>query len=319
MRVVGVPVPRPGPDQVLVRVHAATVSPVDMEIRSGLTPAGFRFPVGSDVAGDVVLVGAGVTERSPGDRVLVLNGSVGSPRSGGYADYVVVPATDLHPIPDNVSFISSASVGRSFSTAWTALLRDGRLGANERVVVIGAADPVGVAAIQIGRWKGSQVVAVSNGRHAQRLQAVGATRVVSQSAPDLPGHIRTGLGNEGASVVVNVLGAALAVSLEILEAHGRLIFIRGGVPQALDVRRLIELQAQLIGSAAPIDAVDMHHIHKLLSDSTFLPVIDAIYPFSQAGRAHRRAADEANFGAVLLVPDHFYRSADNLTNLFEEA
>ena len=318
LQLTAVPVPRPGPDQVLVRVHAATISQIDIGIRSGKMAADYPFQMGSDVAGDVILVGAGVTECSPGDRVLVLSGSMGQTQPGGYADYVAVPAAEVHAIPDNVSYVSSVSVGRSFGKAWTALLRDGRLGHNERVVVIGAADPIGIAAIQICRWKGSLVVAVSDGRHARRLQAIGAARVVSQLAPDLPEHVKAGLGNRSASVVINVPGANLAASLETLDRHGRLVFVSGGVPQLLDVRGLVEIEAQVVGSAAAPDPADVRHIHKLLSEATFLPVIDSIYLLSQVAEAHRRAESGDRFGAVLLVPDHLNRSREQITELVEE-
>jgi NADPH:quinone reductase-like Zn-dependent oxidoreductase len=231
---------------------------------------------------------------------------------------MVVSAAELHSIPDNVSFISSASVGRTFSTAWTALFQDGRLGMNERVVVIGAAHPIGIAAVQICRWKGSSIVAVSDGRHAQRLAALGANRVVSLSAPDLADHVRAGLDGQGATVVVNVTGSALPASMQMLDRNGRLVLTGSGPPQLLDVHQLVEQRAHIIGSTAHIDAVDIHHVLKLLSEATFLPVIDSIYPLSKAGEAHRRAESELTFGAVLLVPDHLYRSAEELTEPLEE-
>lgn len=318
MRVTGVPVPRPGPGEVLVRVHAGTVSPVDIGIQSGTITVELPFLIGSDVAGDVVIVGPGVTECSPGDRVLALSATMGRTRPGGCADYVVVPATDLHPIPDGVSFVGSVSVGRTFSRAWTGLIRDGRLGMNERVVVVGAADPIGIASIQICRWKKSRVIAVSNGRHAKRLQALGATRVISQSAPNLPDHVRVGLGKQDASLVVDVLGTALPASLEMLGVHGRLVVMGGFSPQLLDVRRLVESRAQIMGSIDQTDTSDVHQIHKLLGEAVFFPVIDSIYPLSQAIRAHRRAISEAAFGAVVLVPDYLFGSGEQVTELLEE-
>jgi len=318
LHVVRLPVPRPGPDQVLVRVHAAAVSTLDLSIRSGTATVDLPLLPGSDGAGEVILVGPGVTEWSPGDRVVAISGTMGRTRSGGYADYVVVPAAELHAIPDNVSFISSTSVGRAFSTAWTAIFHNGRLGMNERVVVVGAADAIGIAAVQICRWKGSRVIAVSHGRHAQRLAALGATRVVSRSAPDLAEHVKAGFGGQGAAVVVQVVDSALGPSVEMLDQNGRLVLTSGGRPQLLDVRQVVNKQAHLIGSTAHIDAVDIHQVLKLLSEATFLPVIDSIYPLSKVGEAHRRAESEMTFGAVLLVPDHLYRSAEERTQLLEE-
>jgi NADPH:quinone reductase-like Zn-dependent oxidoreductase len=309
LRIASVPVPRPQANHALVRVRAASVGRVDIGIRSGPSVAEFPVVIGLEAAGDVVMVGSGVTECSPGDRVLVLSSSMGRTRPGGCADYVVVPAAELHAIPDNVSYAASVSVGRPFSTAWTALFREGALSSSHRVAIVGAADPVGIAALQICRWKGNPVVAISSGRHAQRLQAIGATRVVSQSAPNLPDHVKAGLGGQGASLVVNTLGEALAASQDMLDIEGRLIFTTGGAAQLLDTRRLVELRARVIGSADGSDASDVRHIHKLLGEATFLPVIDSIFPMTQANEAHRRARSETVFGAVLLVPDDMFESA----------
>lgn len=318
LRTTRVPVPRPGPGQVLVRVHAVAVSSLDVSVRSGAIPVDVPFLPGADVAGEVMLVGPGVTECSPGDRVVAVSESLGRTQPGGYADYLVVSSAELHPVPDNVSSVSAASVGRAFSTAWTALFVDGRLGMNERVVVVGADHPIGIAAVQISRWKGSRVIAVSDGRHAQRLGALGAARVVSQSAPDLANHVRTGLDGQGATVVLNVDDSALPPCVEMLDRNGRLVLTSGNDPQLLDVRLLVQQQARVIGSTARIDAVDIHHVLKLLSEATLLPVVDSIYPLSRAGEAHRRVEFELTFGAVLLVPDHLYDSGEQLTELVEE-
>jgi NADPH2:quinone reductase len=314
-----VPVPRPGQGQVLVRVHAAPISLQDLSIRSGENRAALPLVPGSDAAGDVVLVGPGVTEWSRGDRVIVVGDPPGRPQPGAYADYLSASAADLALIPDNVSFLSSASVVRTFSTAWSALLQDGRLGMNERVVVVGAADPIGIAVVQICRWKGSKVIAVSNGRHAPRLGALGATRVISESAPDLSAHVATALEERGATVVINLTGSQLPASAEMLDQNGRLVLTKGDTPQLLDVQLLVDRQAQVIGSAARIDTADVNHILKLLSEATFLPVIDSIYPLSQAVDAHRRAASEQTFGAVILVPDHLHRSDEEITQLRKES
>jgi len=318
LRTTRVPVPRPARGQVLVRVHAAMVSSLDLSVRSGAVPVDLPFLPGSDAAGEVLVVGPGVTEWSPGDRVVVVGHSMGLTRAGGYADYLTVSGAELHPIPTNVSFISSTSVGRSFSAAWTALFRDGRLGMNDRVAVIGAAHPIGMAAVQICHWKGSTVIAVSDGRHAPRLRALGAVRVISHSAPDLAARVRAGLGGRGATVVLNVTGSALPASVQMLDRNGRLVLTGGGDPQMLDVHPLIERRAHLIGSAPRIDAVALHQVLELLGEATFLPVIDSIYPLSKIAEAHRRAASQLTFGAVLLVPDHLYTSAEKVTQLGEE-
>jgi NADPH:quinone reductase-like Zn-dependent oxidoreductase len=265
-----------------------------------------------------MLVGRGVTEWSRGDRVVAISGSMGRTRSGAYADYLAVSSRDLHAIPENVSFLGAVSVGRAFATAWSALFEDGRLGMDERAVVIGAAHSIGIAAVQICRWRDSTVMAVANGRHAPRLGALGATRTISQSAPDLTGHVIAGLGARSATIVLNVTGELLSESLQMLDRNGRLVLTGGGDPQPLDLDVLVDRQAHVMGSSTRVDKVDMHHILKLLSEGTFLPVIDSIYPLSQAARAHQRAESQQVFGAVGLVPDHLYQSTEKITQLHKE-
>ena len=104
----------------------------------------------------------------------------------------------------------------------------------------------------------------------------------------------------------------------MLDRNGRLVLTGGGDPQMLDVHPLIERRAHLIGSAPRIDAVDLHQVLELLGEATFLPVIDSIYPLSKIAEAHRRAASQLTFGAVLLVPDQLYTSAEKVTQLGEE-
>jgi NADPH:quinone reductase-like Zn-dependent oxidoreductase len=263
-------------------------------------------------------VGPGVTEWSRGDRVVSAGSSVGRTHPGACADYLAVPSVDLHPIPENVSFIGAVSIIGTFAAAWSALFYHGQLGVQERVVVVGAADPLGIAAVQICRWKECRVIAVADGRHAPRLGALGTTRVVSQSAPDLAGHVIAGLNAEPATIVVNVTGALLPDSLRMLGSNGRLIILNGSDTPPLDLQLLVSQQIRVIGSSAPVDAVDVHHILKLLSEGTFIPVIDSIFVFTQAAQAHRRAESPDTFGAVLLIPDHLHESAEKITKFDEE-
>jgi NADPH:quinone reductase-like Zn-dependent oxidoreductase len=316
LRATRVPVPRPGKDQVLLRVRAAVVTqPV---IRSGKSPAIIpTFPI-SDASGEVILVGRGVTGWSRGHRVIAVGDSIGRIQPGRCADYLVVSSGDLHAIPDNVSFLGAVSVGRTFAAAWSALVEDGRLGLTERAVVIGAAHPIGIAAVQICRWRDSPVIAVANGRHAPRLGALGTTRTISQSAPDLAGHVIAGLGGRPANVVLNVTGEKLSESLQMLDRHGRLVLTSGGGPRPLDLHLLVDRHAHVMGSSARVDEVDISHILELLSEGTFLPVIDSIFPLSHATRAHQRTESPEVFGSVLLVPDHLFQSTQKITQPREE-
>jgi NADPH:quinone reductase-like Zn-dependent oxidoreductase len=194
-------------------------------------------------------------------------------------------------------------VAHPFATAWEALLHDGRLGMGERVVVIGQSNPAGPAAVQIGRWRQSRVVVVADGHQAPRLRALGADRVISRSAPNLPDHVQAGLGGEKATVVVDVAGAPLQPSLRMLGANGRLVLTAAVESQQVEVDLLIDHRIVIAGSRARFDSVELQHILKLVGDGTFVPVIDSIHPFSQVARAGLRLESVDRIGSVLLVPD----------------
>jgi NADPH:quinone reductase-like Zn-dependent oxidoreductase len=234
------------------------------------------------------------------------------------ADFVVLPASELHAIPINVSFLSAAAVAHSFATAWEALFHRGRLGFAERVVVIGASHPAGLAAVQISRWRSCRVVVVADGHQAPRLRALGADRVVSQSAPNLPDHVTAGLGGHRATLVVDVVGAALRPSQQLLDHEGRLVLAAPNELQLVDTDLLINRQVQIIGSGARFDTVDLRHIFKLLSDGVFIPVIDSIHRFSGAAQAIRKAESAEHLGSVLLVPDDLFQSEEESTRIGEE-
>lgn len=308
---VEVPVPRPAAGEVLVRVRACSVSRLDLSIRKGwLAPPRLPHVLGTELVGEIVIAGPGVSDWAAGDRVIAIGEDLGRNRPGGYAEYATVAAGDLHLIPAQLSFTAAASVGSSFPAAWTALLKAAtfRQESRERTVVIGAAEPTGTAAVQIARWKKSTVVAVADGHHARRLTALGAARVISHSASDLADRVDKALAGRGATVVINVTGARLEESLAMLAAGGRLVFTSPGQTQPLDVGRLVDRRAIIVGSSAEVDGADVQHVFKLFGEGTFIPVIDSVLPLSRASHAHQLAASASVFGNVILVPDRFFQS-----------
>jgi NADPH:quinone reductase-like Zn-dependent oxidoreductase len=248
----------------------------------------------------VVIVGGGVTEWSKGDRVVAITET---PQKGLLtADFAAIPAADLHAVPPNVSFLGAAAVMHPFATAWEALFHSGHQGLGERVVVIGGSNPAALAAVQICRWRKSRIVVVADGHRAPRLRALGADLVVSRSAPDLPRHVIAGLGGP-AGLVIQVEGGPIDQSLAMLGPDGRLVVVGATEPQVVHVDLIVERRIHLIGSQAHFDTVDVDHILKLLSDGTFVPVIDSIHTFSQADRAGLRLESSDRVGSVVLVPD----------------
>jgi D-arabinose 1-dehydrogenase-like Zn-dependent alcohol dehydrogenase len=113
-------------------------------------------------------------------------------------------------------------------------------------------------------------------------------------------------------------GSLLEASIEMLDRRGRLILAGAGNPQILNTQMVVDRQAHIIGSTTQIKAVDVHHVLKLLSEGTFLPVIDSMYPLSRADEAHPRTENELAFGTSVLVPDQIYHSTDEPAQPIEE-
>ena len=303
-----VPVPEPGVGEVLIRVLAATVNHTDLFHRSGRFHIQKPLPhtLGMDVAGEIAGVGDGVADWRLGDRVVATFEALGRERDGAYADYTVVPQVELRRIPNGLDTVAAASIGLAFTTAWTALLHTGGLGdADERVVVHAASSGVGSAALQIARWKGAQVIAVSEPPKAARLQALGAAVVVDRGASDLVAPVMDATGGRGASLVLDLVGrCSLAASVAMLADRGRVVCAGtlSGDRAELDVMDLIMKHGSVRGSFDAISAADFDTILARFADHSFEPVIDCVLDLRQAREAHERIEAKANFGKVVLVP-----------------
>ncbi len=263
-----IPVPRPRPGEALIRVRAVALDRVARPI------------VHAGVAGEVLITTHPAGRFSPGDRVLV--SAPHRLRPEGAAEYTTCPVDQLHRLPGELSFITGACVGSAFPRAWDALIRRSRVASGERVVVLECASPVATAALQVVRWKGARVVAVADGRHARRLTALGAHRVISHSAPDIGARIRTAFDGSSATLVVTPGAGGELSSLQ--------------APFARTV--------STVGDAALEPGPDvLGHILKLVGEGTFVAVIDSILALTDARTAQARANDAARLGAVVVVPE----------------
>ncbi len=178
--------PQPQPDQVLVRVHASSVNPVDWKVRSGAMQllTGRRFPLrlGCDLAGIVTAVGHQVTQFQPGDAVY---GQTGIWQRGAYAEWVAISPALLAPKPQNMSLLAAATVPLAGQTALQALRDHGRLQAGQSVLINGAAGGVGSFAVQIAKVLGATVTAVCSRRHLDLVADLGADRVIDYTQQDV--------------------------------------------------------------------------------------------------------------------------------------
>ncbi len=219
------PIPRPGPGQLLVRVHAASVNRADLAQRQGgHTPgiaAGGPLVAGLDAAGEVTDVGAGVDRFAPGDRVMAM-------AAGGYADYITVDARIAIPVPDPVSSIDAAAAVIALMTEHDALVRTGGLRAGQAVLIHGAGSGVGRTAVQLAAHLGAHpiITTVRRPDADDELRALGATDVLTTDGPDLAQAVLDRTEGRGVDLVVDHVGAPLlGASLRALAIGGHLVSV----------------------------------------------------------------------------------------------
>ncbi len=309
IRLTDLPVPEPGPDEVLVRVSAATVNPVDGYVRSGRydTPVPFPFILGRDLVGTVAAVGGAVRTVRPGDRVWA--DSLGHDgRQGSFTDLAVVPRDRVYPVPPGVDAETLVAVAHPAVTAYLGWFVHAGIRPGHTVFVGGAAGNVGTAAIQLARRAGVRVVAGCRPERAARCRAAGADEVVDDRAPDLVDRLRqvapqgvdafwdTSGGNDFrvAAAVVTVGGcvlvtAARTASPEMSWAplYTRDITVRGFVLSRAT-------SAQLADGAALIAT--------MVADGGLTTRIAGRYRLTEAAEAHRRIEAGGVDGRLLVLP-----------------
>jgi NADPH2:quinone reductase len=229
------PTPAPGPQDVLLEIHATAANFVDLLVIGGkyqFLPER-PFVPGKLPAGVVAKVGAGVTTLKPGDRVLAMA------EQGGYGEFVAVPAAQCFRLPDRMSFVDAASMSLAFDTAWFALRDRARLQAGDSVLVLGATGGVGLAAVQLAKAMGAKVLAgVSSKDKAAIAHEAGADAVIDLSAPDLRDSLRAQVyavtDNRGADIVLDPLGGDIFdAALRAVAWRGRVVvigFAAGRIP-----------------------------------------------------------------------------------------
>ncbi|MFF9431701.1 NADP-dependent oxidoreductase [Streptomyces sp. NPDC004288] len=282
--------PEPGLNEVLVRVHAAGVNPVDWKTRAsgGLIEWGAPAVVGWDVSGTVEAVGPGVGGLRPGDEVF---GMPLFPRqAGGYAEYVVAPARHLAPKPASLSHVEAAALPLAALTAWQALVDAADVRPGERVLVHAAAGGVGHFAVQIAKARGAYVIGTASAAKHGLLRELGADEVIDyREAPfeDVVSEV---------DVVLDGLGGETAErSLKVLRSGGRLITLPGpdDVPAAPDGVRAVWVLVEP-------DHLGLREIAALVESGALRPVVDTVLPLSEAAKAHELGELGRTTGKIVL-------------------
>jgi NADPH:quinone reductase-like Zn-dependent oxidoreductase len=279
------PRPTPAADEVLVKVHAIGLNPVDWKTRAG-SGMGARydqhFPkiIGWDISGVVEEVGATVTKFKVGDAVF---GMVRFPAEGGaYAEYLTAPQQELALKPANVDYLSAAAIPLAALTAWQAFFEYGDLQSGHRVLIQGAAGGVGHLAAQIAKWKGAYVIGTSSTANVDFVRSLGVDEVIDYSTTNVEEAVAP------VDFALNTVGSdVLAQSLKLVKSGGQLISI-AGKPDAE--------AAQKAGVKAASFLVDINEEHlaqiaALMAAGELTTTITQVFPLAEAAQAH--AAGEA--------------------------
>ena len=300
-----------GPEQVLVRVRAASLNRADLLQRKGRYPAPPGVPAdipGLEFAGEVVDCGRGVGSLKPGDRVM---GIVGG---GGMAEQVALHERLCLRIPPSLDWIQAAAVPEAFLTAYDALQEQAQLKAGETVLIHAAGSGVGTAACQLARASGAFVLGTSRtASKRDRLAAMGLVHVVDAQASDAAERILDMTAGRGVHVVLDTIGAAAwKLNLRVLRQRGRWIAIGllGGSKVEIELGALLAKRLSLQGSvlrSRPIEEkialvqAFRERMLPLLADGRIAPVVDEVYPWNRLGEAHMRMEHNRNFGKIVIA------------------
>lgn len=303
LRLEEVPMPAPGPGQVLIKNAAIGVNPVDTYICNGANPA-IKPPYtpGLDCAGTIEAVGPGVSEAAIGDKVYT--GSA----LGAYAEYSLCSLKRTYKMPGTVSFKEAAAIGVNYATAYRALVQRAAAESGESVLIHGATGGVGIAAIQLAKTLNLKVYATGSSKEGLELiKRQGATEVFDHSAPDYLQSIKS-TAPGGINIILEMLANVnLGKDLPLLAQNGRVIIIgsRGNVE--ITPRDLMTREADVRGiSLFNLTDDQLEDIHRTLGaqfESNILkPIIGREFPLGDAAQAHVAVMSSGARGKILLIP-----------------
>jgi len=297
--------PEPDENQVLVRIKAAGVNPVDTYIRAGLyaqKPA-LPYTPGKDGAGIVEKNGARVTEFKPGDRVLTADAG-----SGTYAEFAVFGEKQLVKLPENVSFEEGAGVFVTYATAYRGLFEKARARAGETVLIHGASGGVGVAAIQWAKNAGLTVIGTASSDDGKKLvKEQGADFVVDHSAADYLNEILEITGGKGVEIILEMLANVnLQKDFDVLAKFGRISIIgnRGSLefnPRAIMTKDASVYGLSLFNATDETMAEIRAAIYEGLKAGFLKPIVGKSFPLAEAAQAHRAVIEDKAFGKIVLT------------------
>lgn len=287
--------PKPGPGQVLVRLKAAGVNPVDTYVRAGTFGYSPELPYtpGADGAGVVESAGPGVTKVRPGDRVYG-----GRCVTGSYAEAALFEEAQVFPLPENLTFAQGACIGIPYGTAYRGLFQKGNAKSGETVLVHGASGGVGLAAVQLARAAGLTVIGTAGSEEGKKL-------LLEQGAHRAVGH--KDLGDLRPNLILEMLANEnLGADLKIAAPFGRIVVIGSRGPVEVDARDAMQNDLAVLGmvlkNTPPEEFQKIHDgLAAGLKKGELKPVISKEFPLAQAAQAHRAVMRPPALGKIVLI------------------
>ncbi len=297
------------PHEVLIKVQATAVNRADLLQRRGLypPPPGASPILGLEAAGEIVAVGKFVTGWKPGDRVFCLLAG------GGYAQLMKAHQDILLRLPSGWTYAQAAAVPEVFYTAYVNLFLEAKLKAREIVLLHAGASGVGTAAIQLARQAGALVIVTAGSdEKIQQCLMLGANHGINYKKDDFVERVHKITNQAGVHVILDCIGAAyLERNLSVLQTQGRLVLIglMGGARAEIDLELLLRKRLRVMGSVLRsrglrekimLTQLFREKVMPQFESGSFQPVIDKIFPWAEAEKAHEYVAENRNFGKVVL-------------------
>lgn len=302
------PSPTPGKGEVLIEVRASGLNGADLAQRKGLypPPPGASEILGLEVSGVVTGLGEGASGFSVGDKVCALL------TGGGYAQLCVVPASQVAPLPNGLSFAQGAGLMETLCTVWLNVVEIGQLKEGETFLVHGGASGIGTAAIQLASSLGAKVLATAGSdKKAQLCRELGASLAINYREKSFSEEIRS--SRQGVDLILDMVGGSyFEQNMKCLNAGGRMIVIafQGGRFGQIDLGRLLIRNIQIRGStlrsrpveekAALVKAV-RENVWPLIENGTYKVVIDSTFSPEEVGDAHRHMESSSHMGKIVLI------------------
>ena len=304
-----VPEPKAGPGQVVVRVKAVGVNPVDVSIRNGayknVVPP---YIPGSDAAGIVEAAGDGVTHVKAGDRVFI-TGTTSPGFTGAYAELALSRAGQVHPLPSTLTFPQGAAIHVPYGTAYRSLVQRARGQANETLFVHGASGGVGIASVQLGRALGLRVIGTAGtGKGRELVLKEGAHHALDHKNPAYLTQLTALTDGKGPDIILEMASHHnLGKDLTVLAKYGRIVIIGCRGPVEINPREAMMRDAAILGMhlGNPTEAEAASIWAGLaagFTNGTLKPVIGKELPLSDAATAQKAVMEQNAYGKIVLIP-----------------